>query len=76
MKIWLFYALFVLTICSGCSSAEKKSAELLDTATFEEKQNNFEHATKLYNEIIATYPTSQAAKNAASRLDILKSRKP
>ena len=76
MKIWIFYTLFVLTICSGCTSADKKSAELFDTATFEEKQNNFEHATKLYNEIIAKYPASESAKNAASRLYILKNRKP
>jgi TolA-binding protein len=61
---------------AGCTSGDKKAAELLDTAGFEEKQNNFEHAAMLYEEILKKYPGSQAAKSSAARLDALKSRKP
>jgi TolA-binding protein len=65
-----------MIICAGCASGEKKAIELLDTAGFEEKQNNFEHAGKLYDEIIKKYPESKAAKDAAVRLAALKNRKP
>jgi TolA-binding protein len=61
---------------AGCTSDNKKAADLLDTASFEEKQNNFEHAAKLYDEILKNYPSTQAAKEAKERLDALKSKKP
>jgi TolA-binding protein len=63
--------LAIALLTAGCSS-EKKSAELLDTARFEEKQNNTGHAVKLYEEIIQKYPDSAAAKNAKTRLEELK----
>ena len=76
MNIRIFIALLATVMLAGCSSGDKKAAELLDTAGFEEKQNNFEHAAKLYDEILKKYPGSQAAKDAATRLDALKVRKP
>ncbi|OGT96176.1 MAG: hypothetical protein A2X80_00875 [Geobacteraceae bacterium GWB2_52_12] len=60
-------ALLTLAFMAGCSS-DKKATELLETARFEEKQNNREHAVKLYNEIIRKYPDSSAASAAKSRL--------
>lgn len=59
--------LLTLVFVAGCSS-DKKAAELLETARFEEKQNNREHAVKLYNEIIRKYPDSLAASAAQARL--------
>jgi TolA-binding protein len=76
MRISTIIALLATSMLTGCTSGEKKAAELLDTAGFEEKQNNFEHAAKLYDEILKKYPTSQAAKNASIRLSVLKSPKP
>ena len=49
--------------CSG-----NRAAELYDTARFEEKQNNKEHAVQLYREIMVKYPDSPYAGNAAERL--------
>jgi outer membrane protein assembly factor BamD (BamD/ComL family) len=63
----------ILLASSGCSS--DKSKELFETAQFEEKQNNTEHAIKLYEEIIAKYPQSPLAKQAHERLDALKAGK-
>lgn len=76
MKIAVLFTLLFTLLLSGCASEEKKAAELLETARFEEKQNNHEHATKLYNEIIRKYPTSQASRDATSRLEEIKRIKP
>jgi len=76
MKMRILMVFLAAAMLAGCSSGDKKAAELLDTAAFEEKQNNFEHATKLYDEIIRKHPGSQAAKDAAARLEALKNRKP
>ncbi len=62
-------ALSVLTL-GGCSG--DKGKELFDTARFEEKQHNLEHATKLYKEIVRKYPGSEVAKMAEERLAALK----
>lgn len=64
--------LLISILLLGCTSGENKAAGLLETARFEEKQSNGEHARKLYNEIIQKHPDSQAAKAAAARLDELK----
>lgn len=74
-------SMFVLIMMSvalftACSSSEKKAAELLETAVFEEKQHNLDHASKLYDEIIKKFPSSPAAKEAASHLNTLKNSKP
>jgi TolA-binding protein len=76
MKTVCFTMVLVLALLAGCPSGEKKAAELLDTARFEEKQGNLEHATKLYGEILAKYPSSPAAKDAAARMGELKLQKP
>jgi TolA-binding protein len=68
--------LLLLALLNGCSSPEMKAAELLETAQFEEKQSNREHAAKLYDEILTKYPASQAATAAAARIAELKSKKP
>lgn len=68
--------ILTLALLAGCTSGEKKAAELLETARFEEKQSNLEHAEKLYNEILKKYPSSPAAKDAAARMAELTQRKP
>jgi len=74
MKKILLLLLAVLTLAAaGCNS--EKGAQQLETARFEEKQNNKEHAMKLYEEIISKYPGSPNAKTAQERLDALKSGK-
>lgn len=67
--------LFVITCCAftACSSGTGKAAELLETARFEEKQSNREHALKLYNEIVSSYPDSPAAREASERIKALAS---
>jgi len=55
---------------SGCSG--NKASELYDTAQFEERQNNKEHAVKLYEEILKKYPDSELAKKAGERLSQIK----
>lgn len=54
----------------ACSNG--KAQQLLETAQFEEKQHNKEHATKLYQEIVAKYPDAAQAKIAQERLQALK----
>jgi len=56
-------------LLAGCGD---KGKELFETARFEEKQNNSEHAIKLYEEIVANYPQSEFAKKAGERLAVLK----
>jgi outer membrane protein assembly factor BamD (BamD/ComL family) len=73
MKKVLLILVAVLTmIAYGCTS--EKGAQQLETAAFEEKQNNREHAIKLYEEIISKYPGSPNAKTAQDRLAALKGR--
>lgn len=64
--------LWAMTLLLAGCSGEKRSAELLDTARFEEKQTNREHAVKLYEEIVVKYPGTQAAASAKARLDELR----
>jgi len=68
-------AVVVLSLSAGCTSSEKQSAELLETAHFEEKQSNLAHATQLYGEIVSKYPSSPAAQAARARLAELKQQK-
>jgi outer membrane protein assembly factor BamD (BamD/ComL family) len=65
-------AALLLAIClaaTGCSG--DKGKELFETAQFEEKQNNREHATKLYEEIVRKHPDSPLAAKARERLNAL-----
>lgn len=50
------------------SACTDKAQELFQTAQFEEKQNNQEHARQLYEEIVKDYPNSETARKAADRL--------
>lgn len=65
-------AALLLAIClaaTGCSG--DKGKELFETAQFEEKQSNREHAAKLYEEIVRKYPESPLAAKAKERLQAL-----
>lgn len=53
---------------SACPNPEGKSGEIYETAQFEEQQNNFKHAKKLYEEIIRDYPETSFAPKAEERL--------
>ncbi|HET6515096.1 MAG TPA: tetratricopeptide repeat protein [Thermodesulfovibrionales bacterium] len=66
--------LVFMALCLFCVSActRNKSAELLETAQFEEVQKNREHARELYEEILKKYPESEEAKRARERLSALK----
>ena len=59
----------LLAALGGC--AGDKGKELFDTAQFEEKQNNREHAKQLYQEVVTKYPDSPVAKQAQERLAAL-----
>jgi TolA-binding protein len=59
-----------LTFMAGCTG--DKGKELLDTAQFEEKQHNEEHALKLYEEIVKKYPGTEFAQKASERLRVIK----
>ncbi|WP_224981759.1 tetratricopeptide repeat protein [Geomonas agri] len=63
--------LAVLLLAALCGCAGDKGKELFDTAQFEEKQNNREHAKQLYQEIVTKYPDSPIAKQAQERLAAL-----
>ncbi len=56
----------------SCSNPEGKSADLYETAQFEEAQDNLKHAKALYEEIIKSYPKSSLAPKAKERLEALK----
>ncbi|AAR33713.1 lipoprotein [Geobacter sulfurreducens] len=66
----LVASMLTLAACSG-----KGVQELYDTAQFEEKQHNLEHATKLYEEIVAKHPQSELAARAKERLEAIKAGK-
>lgn len=68
--VGLILGALVLGACSG-----KGAQELFETAQFEEKQHNLEHARKLYEEILAKHPQSEAAAKAKERLEALKAGK-
>uniref|UniRef100_C6E0P9 Lipoprotein n=1 Tax=Geobacter sp. (strain M21) TaxID=443144 RepID=C6E0P9_GEOSM len=69
MKKIVLLMMLVLALAAACSS--DKSKELFETAQFEEKQNNKEHAKKLYQEIVDKYPDSPLAKQAQERVAAL-----
>jgi TolA-binding protein len=76
MRVLCTTLVLFLALLAGCASGEKKAEELLETARFEEKQGNLEHASKLYDEILSKHPSSPAAKVAAARMTELKEKKP
>ena len=72
MKSIIAIACLLTALLAACSSNDSKAAQLLETARFEEKQNNREHALKLYTEIISHYPGTPSAAQATARLNELK----
>jgi outer membrane biogenesis lipoprotein LolB len=69
-KMLLLVMLSASVMLAGCSG--DKGKELFDTAQFEEKQHNVEHAVQLYGEIVEKYPRSEYAGKAAERLTALR----
>jgi TolA-binding protein len=72
-RVMLIIAAAAVLATAGCSG--EKGKEQFDTAQFEEKQNNKEHAIQLYEEIVKKYPDSPIAKKAGERLSVLKGSK-
>lgn len=72
-KLAFLVCLTTMLALPGCSG--DKGKQQLETAQFEEKQNNREHAIQLYTEIVAKYPGSPNAKVAQERLHALKGSK-
>ncbi len=64
--------LALLVMVSACGPDQ--AAQLLETAQFEERQTNKEHAKELYEEIVRRYPDSPAAQTARARLTQLTDR--
>ncbi len=71
MRLVIVVALGIALLGAG-GCAGDKGKELWDTAQFEEKQHNLEHATRLYTEIVARYPGSPYARKAEERMAELK----
>lgn len=70
LRILSLFALVIIGL-TACNSANG-GAQQMETAQFEEKQNNKEHAIKLYEEVVSKYPGSANAKLAQERLHALK----
>ena len=69
MKRLVLIGMILMGLLGACSG--DKGKELFETAQFEEKQNNREHARQLYQEIVDKYPRSPLAKQAEERLAAL-----
>lgn len=69
MKRRIILGLALTCLLGACTG--DKSKELFETAQFEEKQNNREHARKLYQELLTKYPSSPLVKQAEERLTTL-----
>ena len=54
----------------GCQG--DRAEDLYELATFEEQQNNVDHARQLYKEILQDYPGTKYAMKAQERLRELK----
>jgi TolA-binding protein len=72
-QLAVIFIVFAMLMSAACTS--EKGKEQLETARFEEKQNNREHAIKLYEKIVKKYPGSPNAKIAEGRLAVLKAGK-
>ena len=63
--------LFVVLGLALASCSGDNAEQLFETAKLEELQDNREHAKKLYQEIVQTYPDSPYAKEAQARLSAI-----
>jgi TolA-binding protein len=64
------FTMVCIAVMAGCTG--DKGKELFETAQFEEKQHNEEHARKLYEEIVKKYPGTEFAQKASERLQVIK----
>lgn len=64
---WARAAVLALVL-SGCGGG---ADELMETAAFEEVQNNRTHARELYQQVVDRYPGTPQAARAAERLQDL-----
>jgi outer membrane protein assembly factor BamD (BamD/ComL family) len=62
----------VVIVLAFSACAGGKAKELFETASFEEVQNNKQHARELYEGIATKYPNSEYAQKAKQRLSRLK----
>lgn len=60
--------IILILLLTGSACGPDQAAQLLETAQFEERQNNKTHAKELYEDILRRYPDSPAAKTARTRL--------
>ena len=70
MKPWIHIEAVVFCVVLASCSGDK-AKELLETAEFEERQQNVPHAKQLYEDLVRLYPSSPQAETARKRLDIL-----
>jgi outer membrane protein assembly factor BamD (BamD/ComL family) len=65
-------ALITLVLALLLAACSDSARDLYDSAQFEEKQRNYEHAAELYEEIIQKYPASDYAPLSKERLNKIK----
>ena len=70
MRPWIHIGALVFCVALVACSGDK-AKELLETAEFEERQQNAPHAKQLYEELIRLYPDSNQAGTARARLAAL-----
>jgi TolA-binding protein len=71
MRKGLFILIVFLDLALAGCSGDNAAEQLFETAKLEMLQDNREHAKKLYEEIIRTYPESPYAKEARASLSAL-----
>jgi hypothetical protein len=64
----LLAALLLAAVAAGCGGG---ADELMETARFEELQNNAAHARQLYEDVVRRYPGTPQAREAETRLRAL-----
>jgi outer membrane protein assembly factor BamD (BamD/ComL family) len=64
MRRVLAAALLLVTL--ACAEGAR---QMYDSAQFEEKQRNYEHAAQIYEQMIEKYPASEFTPKAKERLD-------
>ena len=65
----LIITMVCMAALGGCTG--DKGKQIYDTAQFEEKQHNNEHARQLYEELVKKYPGTEFAAKATERLQTL-----
>lgn len=63
-------------LCSVLLGCGEDPAQILETAQFEEQQNNLLHAQELYEQIIREFPESTQAETAKERMAELRKMPP